>query len=307
MLAQALAVDAATSDLDDSRSSSLSELGDASDDQSEPTLRPASAADVDEDDSEAETERLDNTPRKLTRTATDTSLLSEPLYTRTPSKLAHTRTVEHDDSAPATPSVATDDATMDDAAEAENPLHSLSLAAASQASLEFAGKKRKRVSAEKSPIDEDEDEPARKRSGMVATLNGLAEGVTDSAEQVDVDEELENAEEHLSQLAQEEMDLEERQANIAAETVNEMATVAKHTKPRKGGRRGKRKIEDPNYGYSEPLIGVEAPEGEGEADGDELDSATLDEEVSKKKAAIDELAKIEKKFKLFREKYAHQR
>ncbi|KAH7372349.1 Sds3-like-domain-containing protein [Pyrenochaeta sp. MPI-SDFR-AT-0127] len=313
VLAQTLAVDAPPSDLDDmadSRSSSLSELGDASDDQSEPTPRPTTAIDVDDEDeddededSEAETERLDNTPRKLTRTATNTSLLSEAMYTRTPSKLAHARTIEQDGSSPPTPSVMTDDATFDEAAETENPLHSLSLAAASQAaSLEYAGKKRKRTSSERSPVDQDDDEPARKRSGTVPTLNGLAEGVADSSEQVDVDEELENAEERLSQLAQEELDLEERQANIAAETVNEMATVAKHTKPRKGGRRGKRKVEDTNYGHGEQLVGLEAPDVEVEGEADELDSAALDEEVSKKKIAIDELAKIEKKFKLFREK-----
>ncbi|KAF1842670.1 uncharacterized protein K460DRAFT_356498 [Cucurbitaria berberidis CBS 394.84] len=306
ILAQALAVDAATSgfdDLADNRSSSLSEIGDASDDQSEPTPRPTTALDLDEDDSEAETERLENTPRKLTRTATDTSLLSEPPYTRTPSKLAHSNTVEQEDSAPPTPSVINNEATRDEAAEAKNPLHSLSLVAASEAaSLEYAGKKRKRTSAEGSPVDDEDDEPARKRSGTGKTVNGSVDPIVGSLEQIDADEELENAEERLSQLAQEEMDLEERQANIAAETVSEMATVAKHTKPRKGGRRGKRKLEDPSYAYSEPFVGLEAHEGEGEGENDEEDSTGLDEEVSKKKFAIDKLAEIEKKFKVFREK-----
>jgi hypothetical protein len=116
-----------------------------------------------------------------------------------------------------------------------------------------------------------------------------------------VEEELEVAEERLSQLAHEEMDLEERQANIAAETVGELATVAKLTKPRKGGRRGKRKAEDP-YAFNDNFAGTEAQDGEGEEEHDEEHSAALDEEVVKKKNAIDELAKIEKKFKLFREK-----
>lgn len=306
MLAQALPVDQAASDFDDladNRSSSLSEIDDASDDRSESTPRPGTARDLEEDDSEAETERLENTPRKLTRTATDTSLLSEPLYTRTPSKLAHSKTVEQEDSAPPTPSAVIDDATVNAAAEAANPLHSLSLVAASEAaSLEHAGKKRKRSSAEGSPVDDEDDEPARKRSGTVKTLNGSAEAMVDSLEQIDAEEELDNAEERLSQLAHEEMDLEERQANIAAETVNEMATVAKHTKPRKGGRRGKRKLEDPSYAYSEPVVGAEAHEGEGEGENDDEDSAALDEEVAKKKLAIDKLAEIERKFKVFREK-----
>jgi hypothetical protein len=98
------------------------------------------------------------------------------------------------------------------------------------------------------------------------------------------------------------MDLEERQANLAAEAVSELATVAKHTKPRKGGRRGKRKAEDSSYAYTEALATTETAEGDVDGDDNEEDSAALDEEVSKKKSAIDELAKIEKKFKLFREK-----
>ncbi|CAN9260775.1 unnamed protein product [Alternaria alternata] len=82
------------------------------------TLQPL---DMNEDDSEAETERLHNTPRKLARTATETSLLSESIYTRTPSKLTHSKTIEHDDSAPPTPTAIADDATMGEAPTTENP------------------------------------------------------------------------------------------------------------------------------------------------------------------------------------------
>jgi hypothetical protein len=298
VLAEALAVD----DIADNRSSSLSELGDASDAESEPTPRPMTAVDVDEDDSEAETERLENTPRKLTRTATDTSL-SEALYTRTPSKLAQSRTIEQDDSAPPTPSAIVNDAPLAADVDTDNPLHSLSLIAASEAAnLEFAGKKRKRTSAEGSPIEEQEDEPARKRSGPVKTLSDLADAAANNADHVDVDEEMENAEERLSQLAHEEIELEERQADIAAETVNELATVAKHTKPRKGGRRGKRKVDDATHAYGESFQGADAQDGEVEAEVEEEDNAILDEEVANKKKAIDKLAAIEKKFKIMREK-----
>lgn len=290
-------------DMADTGSSSLSELGDASDDQSESTPRPTTALDMDEDDSEAETERLENTPRKLARTATDTSLVSEPLHARTPSKLVHSKLVDQDESAPTTPSAIIDDVVPEDHVEANNPLHSLSLVAASEAaSLEHAGKKRKRPSAEETSVGDQEDEPARKRSEIAKLPNGLSAGEPDGPGQVDPEEELDHAEERLSQLAHEEVDLEERQANIAAEAVGELTTVAKHTKPRKGGRRGKRKVEDPGYAYNEQFAGLEAHDGEGEDDHDEEHNAALDEEVAKKKNAIDELAKIEKKFKLFREK-----
>lgn len=273
--------DDADADADD-RSSSLSELGDASDVESEqPTPLPVATADLNENDSEAETERLEETPRKLMRTVTDTSLASDALYTRTPSKLVHSKTIDHDESAPATPSDIAEDDIMEDADDVQDPLHALSLAAASEAaSLELAGKKRKRMSARGTPIDDQEDEPARKRSASakVATYNGTSEDVIESSERVDVEEELDNAEERLDELAREEADLEERQANLAVEAVNELATVAKHTKPRKGGRRGKRKAEDSSYAYTEALATTETADGDVEGDDNEEDSATLDEE-----------------------------
>jgi hypothetical protein len=260
---------------------------------------------MDEDDSEAETERLDSTPRKLARPAPDTLLISEPAYTRTPSKLAHSKTMEHDDSTPPTPSAFPDDAQVDAAVATDNPLHSLSLIATTEAAgLDHVGKKRKRTGAEGSPVEEQDEEPLRKRStpARSSALDGLADAAADRQGQMNADEELENAEEHLSALGNEEHELEERQANIAAQTVSELATVAKHTKPRKGGRRGKRKTEDPSYASAEPFATAETHEGEAEVEHDEEDGAVLDEEVTKKKLAIDELAKIEKKFKLFREK-----
>jgi hypothetical protein len=266
----------------DDRSSSLSELGDASDVESEqPTPRPAATADINEHDSEAETERLEETPRKLMRTATDTSLASEALYARTPSKLMHSKTIENDESAPPTPSDLAEDEIIEDADEAQDPLHALSLAAASEAaSLELAGKKRKRMSARGTPIDDHDDEPARKRSASakIATYNGTAEDVIESSERPDAEDELDHAEERLDDIEREQMDLEERQANLAAEAVNELATVAKHTKPRKGGRRGKRKAEDSSYAYTEAMATTETVEGDVDGDDNEEDSAALDEE-----------------------------
>lgn len=266
----------------DDRSSSLSELGDASDVESEqPTPRPDATADLNENDSEAETERLEETPRKLTRTATDTSLAAEALYTRTPSKLVHTKTIEYDDSAPPTPSDLADDEVIEDADDAQDPLHALSLAAASEAaSLELAGKKRKRISARGTPIDDQDDEPSRKRSASAkpTTYNGAIDIVIESSERIDADEELDHAEERLEDIAREENDLEERQANLAAEAVSELATVAKHSKPRKGGRRGKRKAEDSSYAYTEALATTETVDGDAEGDDNEEDSAALDEE-----------------------------
>ncbi|KAF2088137.1 hypothetical protein K490DRAFT_73112 [Saccharata proteae CBS 121410] len=60
----------------DDRSSSLSDLGESLEDRDEAALRTQGSPGVEENDSEAETERLENTPRKLTRTATDLTIRS---------------------------------------------------------------------------------------------------------------------------------------------------------------------------------------------------------------------------------------
>ncbi|ORY14565.1 Sds3-like-domain-containing protein [Clohesyomyces aquaticus] len=290
----------------DNRSSSLSELGDASDDHSEATPRAYEPLPIDID-SEAETERLETTPRKLSRAATNTSIASEPLYERTPSKLAHSKTldeVDEDDSAPPTPTAIRNETLILPSVGGEAALNALSVVAEAATIAEMAGKKRKRSSAESSSADEPIDEPARKRSSTVksATLSGSQEAVAEDMEHIDAEEELDDAEERISQLQQEDLELEERQADVAEAVVEELAIVSKHTKPRKGGRKGKRRIDDPGDSHLEAVASTEPQEGELEGDHDEDDGGALDEEVSKKKNAIDQLAKIEKKFKLFREK-----
>ncbi|KAF2654196.1 hypothetical protein K491DRAFT_717369 [Lophiostoma macrostomum CBS 122681] len=284
----------------DNRSSSLSELGDASDDQSEPTPRVPAASSVADVDSEAETERIEVTPRKLTRTVTNTSLASDHLYERTPSKLIHSRTVDEAESVPPTPSFVTGNAPTGNAA-----LDALSsLAASEAATLEHAGKKRKRrrSSADISSGEELTEEPARKRNSTEKDVSrsGSRAAMVDEIIQANAEEDLEMAEDRLTALAQEEFELEEKRANVAAETVNELAAVAKLTKPRKGGRRGKRKLDD--TGGSIEVVASTEPHDEIEGDHEEEDNGALEEEVSKKKNAIDELAKIERKFKVFREK-----
>lgn len=258
----------------DDRSSSLSELGDASDDQSEATPRQGPGFEVGDNDSEAETERLEETPRRMTRTATDASLASEYMYNRTPSKLAHSKTTEQIDSAEFD---AVSDAQLGESINGNDALHALSLAASSEAAtlVDGVGKKRKRPSMEIDTPDEQAEEPARKRSG--GSLDDNRGTVINSTEPVDVEEELEHAEERISQLAQEEMELEERQADIASEAVNELATVAKHTKPRKGGRRGKRKVED-TASITDALASIEGHDGEVDGDDEEDDNGVVDEE-----------------------------
>lgn len=261
----------------DNRSSSLSELADASDEHSEPTPRAPTIEDVVDNDSEAETERLEKTPRKLIRTATDTSIASENVYERTPSKLIQSTTVDEDESVPVSPT--TPSSKLQEAPSGSTALDTLSFLAASEAAnLDIVGKKRKRPSEDGSSIGDLSEEPARKRSVTIkdVTVNGESGDVAENSEQVDEEEELDHAEERIEALAQEEVELEERQADVAAETVSELATVAKLTKPRKGGRRGKRKLED--SGGTEAVANAEAQDAEGDGEIEEEDSAAHDEE-----------------------------
>jgi hypothetical protein len=264
-------------DLPDNRSSSLSELGDASDEHSEPTPRAPTAADLVDPDSEAETERLEATPRKLTRTMTNTSIDLEKLYERTPSKLKHLKTMEQEESPSPGRQHDEDDAySYPIPSEVANEAETL----ATLYKGDFAGQKRKRLNGVDNEADEPTEEPARKRSSQAKspTLNGSHEAVVDISEHVDVEEELDIAEERISQLAQQEIELEERQADVAAQTVSEMATVAKLTKPRKGGRRGKRKVDDTGHTSNEAIASTEAQDPEAEGDNDDEDSGTRDEE-----------------------------
>ncbi|KAF2707690.1 hypothetical protein K504DRAFT_503917 [Pleomassaria siparia CBS 279.74] len=292
-------------DLPDNRSSSLSELGDASDDHSEPTPRAPTATDLVDPDSEAETERLETTPRKLTRTLTNTSIGSEQTYERNPSKLIHSKTIDEELSP--TPNRGRDEI---EGFPYTNPLE-VPQEAEMLATLykeDLAGLKRKRSSGGSSAVEEPTEEPARKRSSQARSpaLNGSQEIMVESSEQINVEEALDNAEERISQLTQEGIELEERQVDVAVESVSELATVAKLTKPRKGGRRGKRKVDDTSHTSNEAIASMEVQDPEAEGDNDEDESGSRDEEVANKKNAIDELSKIEKKFKIFREKLCHE-
>lgn len=288
----------------------------------EPTPRALVPADFAENDSEAETERLDTTPRKLTRVPTDFSIASDHTFTRTPSKLVQSNTLNDDVSEPPSPLAALVPS-LGGPASGEAGLDALSLAATTEIAhiAELAGRKRKRSSAENSSADEPAGAPARKRSSTAktATINGNQALLNDSPEPSTLEEELDHAEERISDLAHEDIELERQQADIAAETVGELTTVARLTKSKRGGgRKGKRKLDENGDAASEILAQADTVDGEAEADHDEEDGGSVDEEgekksqrpsfqanpcaATKKKAAIETLSKIEKKFRIFREK-----
>lgn len=253
------------------RSSSLSELGDASDLQSDhPSPRVTAPVDVQDNDSEAETERLEPTPRKLARTGTAASITSEALYERTPSKLVQSTAIEEEESAPASPTPATVGSAP--APSANSALDALSFLAAEEAdSLELAGKKRKRSSVDEAATDDHTEAPVRKRSSTAHNAVPRAENEenTEAVEPMDVDEDAEQLDSGVAQ--DDDAELDEVPVEAAVEAVEELVTVAKLAKPRKG-RRGKRRVE-----MTAQLMSAETADAEGE-DNDDGDDSSLDEE-----------------------------
>jgi hypothetical protein len=266
----------------DNRSSSLSELVDGLDDQDQPTPLADIASVDEENDSEAETERLERTPRKLVRTATNTTIASESIVERTPSKLSHALLFDQEDTGPPSPLAMVEDIIAKDVAEGNTDMDSVSLKLAAVASsteslLDIAGKKRKRASEESSEDELEAEEPARKRSdnGKDNSLNTEEVSNIDPSEQADLEEEEEDhLEEPAAPKAEQQLDLEETIVNVAEEAVNEMAAVARLPKTRKGRRKGRKPNDSAEEVAAHPEEGGEHAEG----DHDEEDGGAMDEE-----------------------------
>lgn len=180
----------ASSDLgaEDARSSSLSEMDDAQDDQAMTSPEPSTSRLNEglEDDSEAETERLEQITPKPPRRAT----LNDGKFSsgKIASALTRELDLDTDGEGEASPSSRARDGDFDDEMD---PLGSLASIATSVA--EQAQRKRKRTSSDGSPLSEaiDLDEPARKRShaqedededGETAEADGIAEDAIETAE-----------------------------------------------------------------------------------------------------------------------------
>lgn len=277
----------------DNRSSSLSELGDGLDDQDEPTPRAHTVTEAAENDSEAETERLDNTPRKLLRTSTNVSMLSETIGERTPSKLSNTILSHQDGSGPPSPLAMVEHTVLGNV-DADMDINSVSIMVGSEneSITATSPRKRKRSSPDGMSADElESDEPARKRSdtGKSDTISADQDHTTNHQEQADLEDEEEDDsnEKLIPRSAEEELDIEETAADVAEEAVGELAEVAKiPPKPRKSKRKGK-KSDESTEGYNGQIAndeGMEVDANEGDNDDDE--GSAHDEEGKSYKRAL---------------------
>lgn len=270
-------------DAGDEGSSSLSEPEESIEDRDEAALREPVSPVADDNDSEAETERIESTPRKPARTVTDVTNGSDGPAGRSPSKLAKVVTAEQDNlsQSPALPTRQrrTDsdpgDLSDEDEAALADVAHDAEADADDSATGESSDRKRKRSSSALSSIadDLDNDQPVRKRHSPSRPfeVNGDPMEVDGEPEHA-VEDSTEHTFKEVVPLAEE-----EENEEAAQDTFNEAHPEPKKTKGKKGQRKGKKgKANEHDEHAATPLEAEdeEAPEGELETE----DTAVIEEE-----------------------------
>ncbi|KAL4911858.1 transcriptional regulatory protein Dep1 [Aspergillus aurantiobrunneus] len=288
--------------LDDERSSSLSEIDDELENMPSDYESPNSERNAPENDSEAETERIDDSPNNY-RTRTNI-VVSANSYGPSPSKLAHSTTyddVEEYDDHPADESPSKSRSKNSrgvDNVEEPQELEDSTLS-------ESAGKKRKRPeSADEmvSELDEDDFPPHKRRGSVKSDLSDPPPDMALTPEPI---------EEEISKVNQE---------DTLAEDVPESdlpSAPTKSKRAKKGKRKGRRTRdadEDVDSGAIEtganvedtPPVDDDAAERPEEADDGEA-AAKLEEESAKRTSAMDSLAILEREFATLRDKIYDER
>ncbi|OJJ46271.1 hypothetical protein ASPZODRAFT_167262 [Penicilliopsis zonata CBS 506.65] len=267
--------------LDDGRSSSLSEIDDVSDDEPsdyEPVQLDKPTSEPPENDSEAETERIEDSPNKL-RPRKDI-IVSAGGYGASPSKLAQSTTyddVDEDDEQAVddSPSKLRRSSKNDDVVEStEDPHDDSNLS-------ELLRKKRKRLEpGEDTETDPDEEEPLKKRRASVKS--DLSEPLAD-LDEIPLSP---DPAETLSKVNEGETPVEDTMED-------ELPVVAPKSKKAKKGKRKARRVRDLDEDSELGASGEAATEG-GVDDQllDEDDAAERGEEVDDAEA----LAKLEEEF-----------
>ncbi|KAL2070685.1 hypothetical protein VTL71DRAFT_13711 [Oculimacula yallundae] len=324
-------------EIDGDGSSSLSEIEDKDGDQDEDAegSDELSIMSDDENDSEAETERLEESPRKF-RQQQDLVMSangSNQIYEHSPSKL-HQQTgpadLDDDDDEPlSSDGLSQIDPDSPKSSEHGDPEQEPTTAATSLGDSAGEGKnllsvadadtrKRKRSIMAGGAVDEDPDEPLRKRTGsvMIPGDDYAIEDDVDPDEEGDLSHPISgNVSGDEEEVAQEDEILEEVEEAVAAEE-NNIEAQDIPISPKKRGRKKKKAVEngveheDPDgdiavNGDYEVRNGDEGPDVEGD---DEAEAAMKnEEELEKKRIALDQLATIERQFATFRDRLYEER
>jgi len=326
-------------EIDGDGSSSLSEIEDKDGDQDEDAegSDELSMISDDENDSEAETERLEESPNKF-RQQQDLVMSSHgnsQTYEQSPSKLhkqiAPADLEDDDDDDP----LSSDDISLNDpdspkSSERGEPEPEPTTAATSLGDSSGEGKnllsvadadtrKRKRSIMAGGAVDDDLEEPLRKRTGSVMTPGDdyAIEDDADPDEEGDLSNPISgNVSGDEGGAVQEDEVPEEIEEAIATEENNaEVPDIP--ISPKKRGRKKKKAAEN-GVGGHDDADGDLAVNGdhevrngdeEADAEGDDEAEAAMrnEEELEKKRIALDQLATIERQFATFRDRLYDER
>lgn len=323
----------------DSRSSSLSELGDGSMDAEEPQAHTRALLDREDNDSEAETERLENTPRNLVRRIVNNVSLVESTPVSSPTKRGVPSVSEDDPSTANSPTDTSDDQLDDGDVNGGShslldPKSNITAADATGTETEAVGKKRKRPSSDtSSTVGPDEEGPAKKR---IETSRFDAEEDGEKAQDTNLDDADDETNEyaaedaplgHVDETAEDLDAAVDAPGELVEDATEDTALHIRSSKSKKGKRKGKKvidTIERPNGMRASP--DPHEPDERVEDEADEEDTAYIEEQSmpmillqtnfnllgasltwlldANKKVAMEQLGMIEQKFKIFRERYS---
>ncbi|QDS68529.1 hypothetical protein FKW77_010896 [Venturia effusa] len=286
----------------DTRSSSLSDLDDTNEDRSADLVSKLQAeSNDDEFDSEAETERLEKTPRKANASRNNNNSAQNGVE-KTPSKLAHEMILDGTDEVPVRATGSPISLIPSPITPVQEIAH-LDRPAGSERDSESPSRKRKRSISATSSLSEADIPLAKRVNSTKYNLEALAP----STESLDLPQDYGNG------AMEEGIMPDEPVVNRAEHAEEELdAAPAERTAPvkgKKGGKKGKRKGKKGNNGNDSEAVGEPAeptadfePEPV-EAEVEDEEDSSRDEERARKQHAFDALRKIEKEFHAFREKH----
>lgn len=333
-------------EVDADGSSSLSEIEDKDGEQDEDPEASDGLSDVSdgENDSEAETERLEESPNKfrLHQDVVLSSQINNQTYERSPSKLnKQITTDDHEEDEEEEP-LSDDEISVDESPESpkspaldepeiEPPTAATSLQDSSgegKTSLSVMDpdtKKRKRSIMAGGVVDEDIEEPLRKRTGSVLTP-GDDYAIEDD---INPEEEVDNSNPISGDVSGDEVEpaheeevVEDIEEPVADDEIVPTISDALLLSPKKRGRRKKKGQENGVDSHEDAEAGADGEavlngdlevrngdEDHADNEGDDEAEAALknEEELEKKRVALEQLTTIERQFTTFRDRLYDER
>ncbi|TVY48134.1 Transcriptional regulatory protein [Lachnellula occidentalis] len=324
-------------DVDGDGSSSLSDIEDkdAEQDEDQDGSDVLSNPSDDENDSEAETERLEESPQK-SRPHQDVVLSSHNDTQHTPSKLHNQITADDQDDeedddplsdaelslneSPESPKSSVHDDAAVDPPTAPTSLEDGAIESKNLLSVvEADTRKRKRSIMAGSGLEDDTEEPLRKRTGFIM---GIGDGYA-IEEEIQHDEEVDTSHPISGNIsadeggaAHEDEATEEIEEAIAEDEAPEPVNIL--VSPKRRGRKKKKPVENGVSNHDEDMA-LEAVNGDDDArkaedenaenEGDDEAEAAQknEEELERKRIALNQLSSIERQFSTFRDRLHEER